>query len=282
MVHLSNLSKEEAIEFGSKVAALIGLGIEGEEGMEAGAELGAEVAAEGGIQRLLRRGGVGHPRGDPQRLRGGADPARAPLGSAAARRDPARRRHRPRPTASSIRRIWSRSASPLRRRPRSSVRCIRARRQRSEPANPISDIQARRWRDEGSQSCPSHVTARRAPALATGHDVDVGPALGASAQVRATDGERRTGMREVHAKRALRPSSEAGRLGSSRASTLPEAPGGTTDPEQRSHFVVSPASAPVRTRRGDGRGNHRDARARPAREDDGGLARSVEPRRRDR
>ena len=31
--HLSNLTKEEAIELGSKVAALIGLGIEGEEGM---------------------------------------------------------------------------------------------------------------------------------------------------------------------------------------------------------------------------------------------------------
>ena len=49
VMHLSNLTKEEAIEFGSKVAALIGLGIEGEEGMEAGAELGAEQAAEEGI-----------------------------------------------------------------------------------------------------------------------------------------------------------------------------------------------------------------------------------------
>ena len=47
VVHLSNLSKEEAIEFGSKVAALIGLGIEGEEGMEKGAEIGAEMGAEG-------------------------------------------------------------------------------------------------------------------------------------------------------------------------------------------------------------------------------------------
>jgi len=50
VMHLSNLSKDEAIEFGSKVAALIGLGIEGEEGMLAGAELGAEAAAEHGIQ----------------------------------------------------------------------------------------------------------------------------------------------------------------------------------------------------------------------------------------
>jgi uncharacterized membrane protein len=45
--HLSNLSAEEAIELGSKVGALIGLGIEGEEGMEAGAAVGAEAAAEG-------------------------------------------------------------------------------------------------------------------------------------------------------------------------------------------------------------------------------------------
>ena len=49
VMHLSNLFKEEAIELGSKVAALIGLGIEGEEGMEAGAEIGAEQAAEHGI-----------------------------------------------------------------------------------------------------------------------------------------------------------------------------------------------------------------------------------------
>jgi uncharacterized membrane protein len=45
--HLSNLTTEEAIELGSKVGALIGLGIEGEEGMQAGAEVGAEAAAEG-------------------------------------------------------------------------------------------------------------------------------------------------------------------------------------------------------------------------------------------
>ena len=50
VAHLSNLSKDEAIEFGSKVAALIGLGIAGEEGLEAGAEIGAEGAAEDGVQ----------------------------------------------------------------------------------------------------------------------------------------------------------------------------------------------------------------------------------------
>lgn len=47
--HLSNLSEDEAIELGSKVGALIGLGIEGENGAEAGALLGAEKAAEQGI-----------------------------------------------------------------------------------------------------------------------------------------------------------------------------------------------------------------------------------------
>jgi uncharacterized membrane protein len=47
VAHLSNLSKDEAIELGSKVGALVGLGIEGEEGMHAGAEAGAEAAADG-------------------------------------------------------------------------------------------------------------------------------------------------------------------------------------------------------------------------------------------
>jgi len=36
--HLSNLTEAEAIEVGSKIGALIGLGFEGEEGAEAGAE----------------------------------------------------------------------------------------------------------------------------------------------------------------------------------------------------------------------------------------------------
>src|SRR5256885_4525606 len=47
--HLSNLSKDEAIELGSKVGALIGLGIEGEEGLEEGAAAGARSAAEEGV-----------------------------------------------------------------------------------------------------------------------------------------------------------------------------------------------------------------------------------------
>jgi uncharacterized membrane protein len=45
--HLSTLSKEEAIEVGSTIGALIGLGIEGDKGAEEGAALGAEAAADG-------------------------------------------------------------------------------------------------------------------------------------------------------------------------------------------------------------------------------------------
>jgi uncharacterized membrane protein len=45
--HLSNLTEAEAIEMGSKIGALIGLGFAGEEGAEAGAVAGAEAAEEG-------------------------------------------------------------------------------------------------------------------------------------------------------------------------------------------------------------------------------------------
>jgi uncharacterized membrane protein len=47
VAHLSNLTLDEAIELGTKIGALIGLGIEGEEGLEAGATAGAEAAADG-------------------------------------------------------------------------------------------------------------------------------------------------------------------------------------------------------------------------------------------
>ena len=50
--HLSNLSEDEAIELGTVIGALIGLGIEGEEGFEAGAEAGAEQAAIEGIHPI--------------------------------------------------------------------------------------------------------------------------------------------------------------------------------------------------------------------------------------
>jgi uncharacterized membrane protein len=46
---LSNLTEQEAIELGSKIGALVGLGIAGEEGMEAGAIVGGQEAADSGI-----------------------------------------------------------------------------------------------------------------------------------------------------------------------------------------------------------------------------------------
>jgi len=45
--HLSNLSRDEAIELGSVVGALVGLGVDGEEGAEVGAEVGAEAGSDG-------------------------------------------------------------------------------------------------------------------------------------------------------------------------------------------------------------------------------------------
>jgi uncharacterized membrane protein len=56
--HLSNLTEAEAIEVGTKIGALIGLGIEGEDGMEAGAAAGAEVAAgQGGVSVFTEQEG---------------------------------------------------------------------------------------------------------------------------------------------------------------------------------------------------------------------------------
>lgn len=43
----SDLSEDEAEEFGAVVGALVGLGAAGEEGLEAGAEAGAEAMSEG-------------------------------------------------------------------------------------------------------------------------------------------------------------------------------------------------------------------------------------------
>jgi uncharacterized membrane protein len=45
--HLSTLTKAQAIEVGSVIGALIGLGIDGEEGLKAGAEAGAQAIADG-------------------------------------------------------------------------------------------------------------------------------------------------------------------------------------------------------------------------------------------
>jgi uncharacterized membrane protein len=47
VAHLSNLSRDEAVELGSTIGALIGLGIDGEEGLEEGAIAGAQAAADG-------------------------------------------------------------------------------------------------------------------------------------------------------------------------------------------------------------------------------------------
>jgi len=49
VAHISNLTKDEAIELGSAIGALIGLGLDGEEGAAAGAEAGAEAVADGEI-----------------------------------------------------------------------------------------------------------------------------------------------------------------------------------------------------------------------------------------
>jgi uncharacterized membrane protein len=50
--HLSNLTNDEAAELGSKVAALVGLDIAGEEGLHAPAEIGDDEAAAHGIDVL--------------------------------------------------------------------------------------------------------------------------------------------------------------------------------------------------------------------------------------
>jgi len=49
---LSNLTEEEAIELGSRVGALVGLGIEGEKGFDEGAAAGAQLAADRGVHPL--------------------------------------------------------------------------------------------------------------------------------------------------------------------------------------------------------------------------------------
>jgi uncharacterized membrane protein len=49
MLQISDLSTEEAEEFGATVGALIGLGADGEEGAEAGAVAGAEALEDGHV-----------------------------------------------------------------------------------------------------------------------------------------------------------------------------------------------------------------------------------------
>jgi uncharacterized membrane protein len=47
VAHLSNMTRDEAIELGTVVGALVGLGVEGEDGVAVGAVAGAEAAAGG-------------------------------------------------------------------------------------------------------------------------------------------------------------------------------------------------------------------------------------------
>ena len=92
--HLSNLTMDEAIELGSMVGALIGLGIEGEEGRRPARWRAPRRPRRGSTFSAARP--VGRPGGHTQRLGRGADPARAPVGGPAARRSHARGRLPPR------------------------------------------------------------------------------------------------------------------------------------------------------------------------------------------
>jgi uncharacterized membrane protein len=48
-IEVSDLSDQEAAEFGALAGALVGLGMDGEEGAEAGAIAGADAAADGNV-----------------------------------------------------------------------------------------------------------------------------------------------------------------------------------------------------------------------------------------
>ena len=108
--HLSNLSDDEAIELGSMVGALIGLGIEGEEGMEAGAIAGAEAAADG-IDVFSDEDGWDVLEDIPNDTAAALAADRAPLGGSAPRRDRRARAASASATASSARSTSSRSGS---------------------------------------------------------------------------------------------------------------------------------------------------------------------------
>ena len=91
VAHLSNLTLDEATELGSKVGALIGLGIEGEEGMEAGAAAGADAALDG-IEVFTDEDAWDVVADIPNDSAAALHPDRASLGGAATGRDrPSRR-----------------------------------------------------------------------------------------------------------------------------------------------------------------------------------------------
>src|ERR1039458_8164569 len=52
--HLSNLTEDEAIEYGTKIGALIGLGIEGEEGIEDAARSSPDAVEADGDRKSTR------------------------------------------------------------------------------------------------------------------------------------------------------------------------------------------------------------------------------------
>ena len=162
--HLSNLSQDEAIELGSKVGALIGLGIEGEEGFAAGAAAGAG-RGRGRHRGVLRGGGLGCRRGDPERLRRRPRPDRAPLGDPAARRDRPGGRLPDLATASSARSTSSRSGWSPPRRPASCTRSRPAGRAARRPDRALTGTSnpTRRVNDDGiPQSRPAHRAPDRA------------------------------------------------------------------------------------------------------------------------
>ena len=77
--------RRRGVERRNEVGALIGLGIEGEDGLAPGAEAGAEMGTEGAV--LTHEKAMGCPRGHPAGLGRRAHPDRAPVGSTPARRD---------------------------------------------------------------------------------------------------------------------------------------------------------------------------------------------------
>ena len=86
----SNLSSDEAVEFGATVGALIGLGAAGEEGLLAGAEIGAAGASDG-VDFFSEEAAWDVIQDIPNEHGRRAHPRRAPLGDPVPQRRAARR-----------------------------------------------------------------------------------------------------------------------------------------------------------------------------------------------
>ena len=157
--HLSNLSKDEAIEFGSKVGALVGLGIEGEEGMVVGAEAGAEAGADG-ISVFSDEEAWDVLEEIPNDSAAALILLGAPLGRAAARRDRARgrlpsQRRLHQPARSGRDRASLQRGGPAAARGRDEPRA------RLRPRSASHDDRSNDVRIP--QSGPAHVASRRTP-----------------------------------------------------------------------------------------------------------------------